>query len=873
MEWPKSLSGERLSARRGRFRDWICVAFFLFALNAFSLNFGCISPAFSRLSGFLALIGAGLLYMPEYSNLHSNLKIRKDLVQGMGLIVASLAILFGFSDEMFWIASLPTFIAGLDLILKGVCRNPKELSAISLGSLIYASFYIVCIHFPQVLMMTISLSRHFSGLVGTVAGTSLDLGPSVSGAWIFLTFFSTFIAFFLLSQRKEEQDDRTTDKKTFLWSITGLLAAYTAYILVHATGWMTPERAIHSLYIPFSLFLVPFFIFAPNFRLKEVSSGTFLPKRRLWPFLLLFSAAIILITADPYEYNFSGEKVLFYEKNCEMRFDLPAFPEKDQYIHPYDGFSVGALGLYLECLGYKVNELKDTDSKTLKEALKEVDLLVMMNLAEPLGGEDLETVWSFVKEGGGLLVFGEHTRMFVKDDDFEAGRDYLNEVLSPTGIKIRPDTADYVLGNWEHAVTSLPHPATRDLTHITTTSVGATLDLSGDARPLFLSRYGFSDDPNPKAQGRLGNRTYDKGETLGDLVLAASDTYGEGKVLVFGDTSYVFNSGVPKRYRLVENSITWLMGVGAFHPKTLDLAGLALLSSLGFIFLSLRFFSASNRSKISNGSQISNGLKISTKQEATFALILVITLTISGAINGLSTPSLDRCDNIAWIDRSHVNEFDLAGYNPGSIDGLTTNLMRNGYMPLIFEDGNLSETLEGDVLVIIAPTKPYSRKEADMIGNFVESSGLLIISSGYTNEEPLEPVLDLFDFDIGKIPLGSPPWIVETHGQGTGTVVPEDLAMYWHKPKFMEAHPVWSEEDYEPIVWLEYEGSGYNLIAARPFGEGTAVLIGDSHFLLNENLEHLTLPGRETREQYQLQWLGNIELLRGILAKYGREKQ
>jgi len=866
MEWPKSLSGERFSARRGRIRDWIGVAVLLFALNAFSLNFGCISPAFSRLSGFLALIGAGLLYLPEYSNLHSNLKIRKDLAQGIVLILASLAILFGFSDEEFWIASLPIFIVGLDSILKGVCRNPKELPAISLGSLIYASFYIICIHFPQVLMMASSLSRYFSGLVGKVAGTPLDIGPSVGGSWIFLTFLSTVIAFFLLSKGRCEKDDKTTAKKTFLWSITGLLAAYIAYILVHATGWMTPERAIHSLYIPFSLFLVPFFIFAPNFRLKEVSSGTFLPKKNLWPLLILFSAAIILITADPYEYNFSGEKVLIYEKNCEMRFDLPSFPEKDQYISPYDGFSVGALGRYLESLGYEVDELKDTDPKTLKEGLNEVDLLVMINLAEPLDEEDLETVWSFVKEGGGLLVFGEHTRMFVKDDDFELGRDYLNEVLSPTGIRIRPDTADYVLGNWEHAVTALPHPVTRDLTHITTTSVGASLDLSDDARPLFLSRYGFSDDPNPKAQGRLGNRTYDKGETLGDLVLAASDTYGEGKVLVFGDTSYVFNSGVPKRYRLVENSITWLMGEGAFHPKTLDLVGLALLSSLGLIFLSLRHLSASNRSQISNESQTS------TKQEATFALILVITLAISGAINGLSTPTLDRCDNIAWIDRSHVNEFDLAGYNPGSIGGLTTNLMRNGYMPLIFEDGNFSETLEGDVLVIIAPTKPYSHKEAGMIGNFVEGGGLLIISSGYTNKGPLEPVLDLFDLDISKIPLGSPPWIVETHGQGTGTVVPEDLAVYWHKPKFMEAHPVRSWKDYEPIVWLEYEGSGYNLIAARPFGEGTAVLIGDSHFLLNENLEHLTLPGRETREQYQLQWLGNIELLRGILARYGSVK-
>jgi len=848
MEWLRSrFEGGPVAKRDESFRTWIGVALILFALNAFSLNLGCISPIFSCICGIFALIGTAFLYMPSHAEISKN----QDLVAGTVLALASFTVLLATSRVELWLLCLPIFISGLDLVLRSWGAQVRELAPLSLSSAIYAGFYIIAIHFPQLWIGVSSFSVAFSGFIGHVARVPLALGPSVSGTWILLTFLFSAITFFLLSEKR-----RTASWKELLFLTVGLGAAHVIYITLQTTGWMTGERSIQSIYMLFFLFLIPFVAFARKFCLKNTPIGHFIPEGGGRAILGAIFVSFVLMSLFPSFYDGCGGKVVIYERECEMNFGIPEFPDENEPFEPRSGFSIGALALYLETTGYDVEDLNGANSHTLKEALEDTDILVMMNLKSPLDPQDLEAVWSFVESGGGLLIFGEHTRMFVNDDDFESGKDYLNDVLEPTGIKINPDTADYFPENWRYASTTLPHPVTRSLGfEITTSSVGASLDLKGTSRPLILGRYAFSDDPNSKGPGHLGNRSYEKGERLGDLVIAASNRYGDGKVLVFGDTSYVFDPSIPQRYKLVDDMFSWLMSdeIG-YQARILPWVALLVLGILAIFYIS----GWPNLTRYTVGFQIS----ISTA--------VFLSLIFSGSLNGFFVETPEKKGDIAWIDHSHVNQFDLIGYEPSSIEGLTTNMMRNGYMPLLLEDDDFSGLSKGDVFVIIGPTKRYTSSEASLLKSFVEKGGLLIISAGYKNRVPLETVLESFGLQIGKTPLGSPPWIVETHGQAGGKVSSEDLRNYWHKPKFMEAYPVLAGGNFEPITWLEYEGNFYNLIAAKAYGKGAVVLIGDSHFLLNENLEYLTQgSGRETKEHYQLQWLGNIELLREMITKYG----
>ncbi|MDD2836718.1 MAG: hypothetical protein PHY05_11305, partial [Methanothrix sp.] len=524
-----------------------------------------------------------------------------------------------------------------------------------------------------------------------------------------------------------------------------------------------------------------------------------------------------------------------------------------------DGFSVGAIKRYLENMGGVVESLNSTNSRELKDTLKDANILILLNLKKGFSSTDLQSIKEYVKNGGGLLVFAEHTSMFVPDQDFASGRDYLNDVLDPTGIRINSDTADYIPEHWQYAATALPHPVTRNLGFdLTTSSVGASLSLSGKARPLIIGRFAFSDKSNQSTPGHLGDRIYEPGEVLGDLVIAACDTYGKGKVLVFGDTSYIFNNELPFRYNLVYNSASWLTSRESGYATDQYYASFFLLFALiAYIF--------ADRTIIKR-----NRIKISLRFLIYLALAAALSLGLAASINNSLMKAHDEPqEDVAWIDYTHLNQFNLENYRDDGVAGLTLNLFRNGFLPQILQkDNSISDIRKGSVAIIIAPNKDYTAKEALEIKEFVEAGGLLILCAGHKSAGPMDLILKSFGLGIGELPLGSFPWIEETHATGGQAIVsPENLKRYWHKPKFMEAYPVLADGEYKPIAWMRYNGVAYNLIIQKSVGQGNVILIGDSRFLLNENLEHLSQGvGKENRDQYQLQWLGNIEILRTILT-------
>ncbi len=826
-------------------RDWICVILILFALNAFSLNLGYISPVFSRLLGILSLLGVLIFYSPAYLNIPRN----KEPVLGIILILFSLTLPFLSSQIEYWLICLPIFICGFDLLLKSVKVHENTLPALSLCSTIYTIFYICYINIPALWLGIKSLSEGFSGVIGRIVGTQLSIGPTISGAFILLTFILCIIAFFILSEKQGQW-------KTFIFSIVGLILVYAVFVAAHALILTTGDAAMDDLYIAFLMFSIAFIFVVRAFKIKSMPIGNLAFRKIDGAAVIAIFFSLILISIFPYIGDGSAGKVVIYERNCEMGFDLPHFPQGNESFKTYSSFSVRGMGLYLEKMGYKVEDLNSTNPHTLKDALKDANVLMLINLNKSFSSDDLDSIWNFIKNGGNLIAFSDHTSMFASDEDFKRGKDYLNEVLSPTGIRVNPDTADYVVNHWTYANTFLPHYVAKDLGfEITTSSVGASLSLSGNARPVIIGRYSFSDRANATVPGHLGNRTYDLGEKIGDLVVVASDTYGKGNVLVFGDTSYIFSSEVPLRYKLVLDSIVWLMS----HESE----SLAFLPWIGLIILGLLAMGYLFRSQPNKNMALFCAI---------IAVAIALSLVVSGSINNslIQVPEKGGKDT-AWIDYSHLNQFNLNNYEDDSVDGLITNLYRNNYMPLVLENrGDFSEILNGDVLVIIAPNEAYTPEEVTILDKFVRNGGLLIITAGYSSKDPLDPVLKSFNISIGSIPLGSAPWIVETHNAGeAGTVTPENLAKYWHKPKYMEAYPVLATGKYEPITWLNYRGVTYNLTIAKKFGNGTIVLIGDSRFLLNENLEYASdLPGKENLEQYQLQWLGNIELLRQIISKY-----
>ncbi len=830
-------------------KRFVSIILIMLSLNIFSLNMGYASPIFLRFCGLMCLVILLIIYISSYKKII----IRAVSVAGVSLILLSFIALISTDKPEFWILSLIIFIIGFDILLRSAGEHEVQLSSLALGSLFYSILYIFYINNPSFWIFITSLSQAVSAILGRLEGIPLALGPTISGTLILLTFVCCAVSFFILSKNRS-----SSSIEALTAVLIGFAVLYAAYFLIVIQIWVTADKYMDLVFLIFFLLMAPFLIFISKIQIKSLDLGTLIPSPGQGAILAMLFVAVLLISIIPY-FN-SGEigKAVIYEKDSEMGFVIPHFPEANQSFASDDGFSVGAIKLYLESMGGLVESLNQTNSRDMKDALKDANILVLLNLKKGFSSSDLQSIRDFVKNGGGLLVFAEHTSMFVPDQDFASGRDYLSEVLNPTGIRINPDTADYIPDHWQYAASALPHPVTRDLDFdLTTSSVGASLNLSGTARPLIIGRFAFSDKSNLTMPGHLGDRLYERGEGLGDLVIAACDTYGKGKVLVFGDTSYIFNNELPFRYSLVYNSASWLVSRESDYAAYQCFASIFLLFAIaGYIF----------------------AVRTITGYRPMVSLLFLICLAFSVAFSlGLSSSINDSLvkapqeplADVAWIDYTHLNQFNLENYRDDGVAGLTLNLFRNGFLPQIMQkDNDISDIRKSSVAIIIAPNEHYTAKEASEIKEFVEAGGLLILCAGHKSADTMELILNSFGLRIRDLPLGSFPWIEETHATGGQAVVsPENLRRYWHKPKFMEAYPVQADGEYEPITWMRYNGVTYNLIIQKKVGRGNVILIGDSRFLLNENLEHLSQGvGKETREQYQLQWLGNIELLRKILA-------
>lgn len=845
------------SNRKETLKYFSLIILLTLSFNLFSANVSYFPLTSLRFFGFILLFIALLAFFPfkALDRIVSS-KVRKDKESrdnavAVLLMMVAFVILFGSSQRIYWMLSFCIFIFGLNSISR--MKMEKETSLIMAGTLLYTAFFLLTMYNPYVYKSVSSLSFAFTHLVGKAFRVPLELGPSPSGFWIWFYFAMSILAVFLYDIKGGEKVKRV---KQVLLSLCGSVCLWIVALLCY--GYVFSSLKAEAL-VPITLLQVILFfmlvsLFFVSVRKVEFTSQPvkiqLKPWRKTATLILLFVSAVFLTTL-PYLSEGKPGKVVFYQRDCAMGSYLPEFPKEGESFQGDMGITVGATLWYFEERGYTIEILDDTNTTSVKDALQDAAVFIIANPKNPLPYEDCQSIHAFVKNGGGLLVLGEHTNMMVNAVDFQRGHHPLNDVLEPTGIRVLTDTAEWTHAHWQSSQEFLPHTVVRGLNpaKVRTGSVGASLSLTGSAFPIIVGRYAFSDDPNPLEPGYLGNREFDSGEHMGDIVLAAGDTYGEGRVLVFGDTSYGFNEALPSTWKLMENSITFLTSEN--KPQYLNWAAFIFFTGTLILW-----------ALVGAGKEIMGATIL-------FIAVLIAALFIASAVSvSVDVPQM-KTDSVAWIDASHLNRVNLSGYQENSIDGLTKNLLRNHYLPLFMDD--TAQLKEGRILIIIAPTRGYSSREVKDIRTFVENGGFLLMSVGAGEKDGAQSLLRTFEMDIADVPLGPVPWIIETHGT-TPQIAPEDLEKYWHEPKFMEVYPVGCSNPLKSYASLTYLGKTYDLIISKQYGKGMVVLIGDSRFLLDENLEYSLSSTQLNKPQFAAIWVGNVELLRDLFTDFNKEE-
>jgi hypothetical protein len=173
--------------------------------------------------------------------------------------------------------------------------------------------------------------------------------------------------------------------------------------------------------------------------------------------------------------------------------------------------------------------------------------------------------------------------------------------------------------------------------------------------------------------------------------------------------------------------------------------------------------------------------------------------------------------------------------------GLAQTLMRNGYLTLVLPEVSPEVLCRAGVMVTVAPYKHYSERERLILRRFVEDGGILICTVGADGPGGSRELLADFGFSVGG-------W----GGARGGLVPPEDMMGPPGEPWGHFKSPYFNGGDYMAYVryhagWpihcdketrvIAYGPGNVPVILLRPVGKGKVVLVGDTCFAMNKNLE------------------------------------
>jgi hypothetical protein len=386
-------------------------------------------------------------------------------------------------------------------------------------------------------------------------------------------------------------------------------------------------------------------------------------------------------------------------------------------------------------------------------------------------------------------------------------------------MRVAFDCATFAVGGWLQSYEAMNHPTTvgiPDDRNQLGIVIGASLRAGWRVRPLVVGRWGWSDlGDEGSSRAMIGNEQYDAGERLGDLLLAAEQPVGKGKVIAFGDTSSVTN-GINVSSHVFTSRLFAYLADGSYraHTSWRQLLGVLLMVAI-------------------------LGLLMRRPNEWTVALtvlglagsFVVTSAMTSHAWEAFPDGRLKSPNNLAYIDSSHLETPSGESWRGDGMGGLVLTLMRNGYLTLSLPQLDAERLQRAGLLISVAPQRGFSASERAGIRDFVNRGGILILTVGCDAAGPSRPLLSDLGFDIGMERLDSRETTPMGHFKSPYLRSEEQRVFV----RFYAAWPVLCNAPDAQVI--AYGRDNLPVIVLRRFGAGKVVVVGDTQFATNDNLE------------------------------------
>ena len=353
-----------------------------------------------------------------------------------------------------------------------------------------------------------------------------------------------------------------------------------------------------------------------------------------------------------------------------------------------------------------------------------------------------------------FIRLGGSTLVLGDHTDIFGSRGPLNAILRPTAIRFNFDSAIPLREDWRGCLEIRPHPTTRAVEGQISLQmgVGASLDIEKPAFPIILGKYSFSDAGDPLNIG--------KGAYMGNTTHDAGEALGD-IVLVAGQY------------------------VGAGRVLVFG-----------------------------DTSPFQNTVNYLTQQFITNVTLWLTAQEGGGGNEPSGTVPIRFSDEVAIVDCSLKPAASISPFGPNSIAGLANCLARLDIVTVPALDSSEWADMAA-YLFLISPRASLNEREANWLLDYAKSGGHVVLSQGYLNSIPINPILKIMGFTLRPVPLGS-----------------GDL------PELIKHSDAWA---------LSYDGGrdtvvlaaafGYPTVVGRQSGRGSFTLISDGRFLIDQNLE------------------------------------
>ena len=475
------------------------------------------------------------------------------------------------------------------------------------------------------------------------------------------------------------------------------------------------------------------------------------------------------------------------------------------------------LPVFVESLGGKFVKSDALSEQDLAAA----DVLVLLHPDEPWPKDTLERVWEYVRRGGSLLL--------VAEPAIHEGRSQssFNDVLQPTAMQVRFDTAVTRSGNWEQSYEVLAHPATAgidDLRNRFGVQLGSSIRTRWPARPVLVGRWGWS-DPGSDAVG-TGVSNYNAGKLLGDLVLAAEQPLGpraDLRARRHVDRSTTKCSPTPTR----SPAVCWATWPTSRRVRRTFGGNCWAWPRWRHWLALLALRPAAWQVDAHVGRDVGVAASVARRRGIGRAACCPTAARIRPAASTTSPTSTPR----TWRPTAATCDANTAS------PSLLRALMRHGYLPLLAPDLTEERIERAGLLISIAPARGFSRRRAKCDRELSGGGRNVHLHGGRGTVAGQCPAAGRFRFSRAALagPAGRKCSASRIRWAPCSAAPAEGN---W-QTQFYAAWPVESlDADGQKIGLLEqrHAENGSSSGAARSAG-GTVVVIGDTNFASNENFE------------------------------------